>query len=164
MKRSDGGKVRFNIIDFLIIVIVIGCIAGVIMRYDIIDKIVVDRDRDEVSVSFMITGISPQIADQIMIGDEFYVVGASNKLGVLADHTVTNAEKVEANENGFPVRSYDDTSRDVRGTFRSYGVNNDDGFFLGGTLFIAPGKTLTIESRNVRISVIITEISQTSGQ
>ncbi|MBQ4054440.1 MAG: DUF4330 family protein [Clostridia bacterium] len=164
MKRSDGGKVRFNIIDFLIIVIVIGCIAGVIMRYDIVDKIVVDRDRDEVSVSFMITGISPQIADQIKDGDEFYVVGASDRLGVLADHTVTNAEKVEANENGFPVRSYDDTSRDVRGTFTSYGVNDDNGFFLGGTLFIAPGKTLTIESRNVRISVIITEISQTSGQ
>ena len=164
MKRSDSGKVRFNIIDFLIIVIAIGCIAGVIMRYDIIDKIVVDRERDEVSVSFMITGISPQISDQIKDGDEFYVVGASTRLGVLADHTVGNAEKVEANENGFPVRSYDDTSRDVRGTFTSYGVKNEDGFFLGGTLFIAPGKTLTIESRNVRVSVIITEISQGTGE
>ncbi|MBQ3100423.1 MAG: DUF4330 family protein [Clostridia bacterium] len=164
MKRSDSDKIRFNIIDFLIIVIAIGCIAGVIMRYDIIDKIVVDRERDEVSVSFMITGISPQISDQIKDGDEFYVVGANTRLGVLEDHTVSNAEKVEANENGFPVRSYDDTSRDVRGTFTSYGVNNEDGFFLGGTLFIAPGKTLTIESRNVRISVIITEISRGTGE
>ncbi len=164
MKKTETGKIRFNIIDFLIIVIVIGCIVGVIMRYDIIDKLVLDSKRDEVKVSFMITGISPQIADQIKDGDEFYVVGASTSLGVLMDHTVSNAEKVEANENGFPVRSYDDTLRDVRGTFDSFGVQNENGFFLGGTLFIAPGKTLTIESRNVRISVIITEISQSAGE
>lgn len=164
MKKNENSKLRFNIIDLLIVIIVIGCIAGVIMRYDIVDKLVVNSKRDEVKVSFMITGISPQISEQIKDGDEFYVVGSSNSVGILQEHTLGNAEKVEANENGEPVRSYDDTLRDVRGSFVSLGVLNEKGFFLGGTLFIAPGKTLTIESRNVRISVIITEISRSGNE
>lgn len=162
MKKNEKSKIRFNIIDIIIVIIVIGSIVGVIFRYDIVDRLVLDSKRDEVNVSFMITGISPQISEQITDGDEFYVVGSSDSMGVLVEHTTGNFVTVEANEKGEPVQSFDDTLRDVRGTFSSLGVLNDEGFFLGGTLFIAPGKTLTIESRNVRVSVIITEISQTA--
>ena len=162
MKKIENGKLRFNIIDILIIIIVIGSIVGVVFRYDIVDRLVLDSKRDEVRVSFMITGLSPQISEQITDGDEFYVVGSSDSIGTLVEHRTSNYLTVEANEKGEPVQSFDNTLRDVRGTFQSYGVLNEDGFFLEGTLFIAPGKTLTIESRNVRVSVIITEITQAS--
>ena len=162
-KRRKSGKLRFNIIDFLIIVIVLGCMAGVVIRYNIIDRIVLDTKRDEVKISFMVSGMTPQIANAIVDGEEFYVVGTSYTLGKLNEHNITNARIVEANDSGLPVESFDDTLRDVRGSFTSYGVHNDDGFFLGGTMFLAPGKTLTAESKSVRFSLIITEISRVTG-
>ena len=158
MKKKNSGKVRFNIIDFLIILIVLGSIAGVIIRYNIIDRLVLDTDRDSVRISYMVTGVSPQIANSITDGDVYYIVGADNTFGTMEEHSISNALKVEANENGLPVESFDDTMRDVRGTFMSHGVLGDNGFFLDGTVFLAPGKTMVIESKNVRISVIITEI------
>lgn len=162
MKRKDDGKLHFNIIDFLIIFIVLGCIVGVVVRYNIIDRMVLDTKRDEVSISFLASGITPQIANTIdkANGEEFFVVGSSESIGTLelTPDSIKNASIVEADDNGNPVKSSDDTLRDVRGVFKAYGNIRDDGFFLGGTLFAAPGKTLTVESRSVRFSVIITEI------
>ena len=160
MKKRADGKPRFNIIDLLIILAVLGCLAGIVVRYNVIDKLVLDTKRDKVSVSFMVAGLSPQIANTIADGEEFYVEGTDNSLGVLTEHSISNARIVEANDSGLPVESFDDTLRDVRGVFTSYGVVEDDGFFLGGTLFLAPGKTLTVESRSARFSVIITEIDR----
>ena len=159
MRKTDEGKVRFNIIDFIIIVVVIGCIAGVVIRFNVVDKLVLDTKRDEVKISFAVAGISPQIANSINDGDEFYVVGSEELLGTLLSHSLSNAHTVVSNENGYPVESYDETLRDVRGVFAAAGVSGEDGFLLGGTLFLAPGKTLSVESRNVRISLIIREIS-----
>lgn len=158
MKRKNEGKLRFNIIDLVIVIVVIGCIAGVVVRYNVIDRMVLDTKRDEVSISFMVSGISPQIANTIADGEDFYVVETGEGFGKLLSHSVSNASIVEANDSGRPVKSFDDTLRDVRGEFRSYGIVRDDGFFLGGTMFLAPGKALTVESRSVRFSVIITEI------
>ena len=158
-KNANSGKLRFNIIDLLIVVIVLGCIAGVVVRYNIIDRIVLDTKRDEVKISFMVSGVTPQIAGAIVDGEEFYVVGSSYTIGVLNEHSITNALIVEANDNGLPVESFDDTLRDIRGSFTSHGVLREDGFFLGGTMFLAPGKTLVAESKSARFSLIITEIS-----
>ena len=158
-KKNNNGKLRFNIIDLLIVVIVLGCIAGAVIRYNVIDRIVLDTTRDEVKISFMVSGVTPQIAGAIVDGEEFYVVGSDYTIGVLTEHNISNALIVEANDNGQPVESFDDTLRDVRGSFRSHGVVREDGFFLGGTMFLAPGKTLIAESKSVRFSLIITEIS-----
>jgi hypothetical protein len=59
--------------------------------------------------------------------------------------------------NGYATVPTDNLAQCAQVAFKR--LQNDKGFFLGGTLFIAPGKNLIIESRNVRISVIITEIS-----
>jgi len=158
VRKKKDGKLHFNIIDLLIILIVLGCLAGVVIRYNVIDRLVLDTRRDEVKISFMVAGITPQIANSINDGEEFFVVESGESIGSLAEHSVTNATIVEANDSGIPVKSIDDTLRDVRGVFTSYGRVRDDGFFLGGTMFLAPGKTLTVESRSVRFSVIITEI------
>ena len=72
-KKREEGKVRFNIIDFDIIVIVIGCVVGVVIRFNVIDKLVLDTVRDDVRISFAVSGISPQIANSIVDGDEFFV-------------------------------------------------------------------------------------------
>ncbi len=158
-EKKKSGKLRFNIIDLLIIVIVLGCIAGAVIRYNIIDRIVLDTKRDEVRISFVVSSVTPQIANAVVDGEEFYVVGSTYTLGSLSDHSITNARLVEANESGLPVESFDETKRDIRGSFRSYGVLKEEGFFLSGTMFLAPGKELTAESKSVRFSLIITEIS-----
>ncbi len=157
MSEKQSRK-RLNVIDFVIIVIVLGCIAGIIARYNIVNRIVVDSDRDEVEISFVVTSISPMISEAVNDGDVFYSESSGNCIGTLIRHEVKNSEIVYSNENGEPVVGSDQTKRDVTGTLRAYGIMGSDGFMLEGTQFLAAGKKLTIQSLEVQISVIITEI------
>ena len=156
-------KSRFNVIDFIIVVIVICCIAGVIARYNVVNRIVVNANRDEVEISFLVTGISPAISDLINDGDEFYSESSGYNMGTLVRHNVSDAKLVYSNDRGEPVVGSDATKRDVIGTLRAFGVMSDEGFMLNGTQFLSAGKNLTIQSLDVQLSVIITEIKQTAN-
>ena len=43
-------KIRFNIIDFVIIIALIGCIVGVALRYNVVDKIGLSSHSDNVEI------------------------------------------------------------------------------------------------------------------
>lgn len=160
MKTREKTKGRFNVIDLLIIVIVLGCIAGIVYRYNLVDRLIVDSTRDEVTVRFVTASVSKDIDEKLSDGDEFYIESSGEKFGTLTGHSSTDNSYVASDDNGRPVISYNKELRDIEGTISCRGVMRDEGFFIGGTQFVAPGSELVIESVNVRISVIITEISR----
>ena len=159
MKNKSASKTRFNVIDLLIVVIVIGCIAGIVYRYNLVDRIIVDSKRDEVSVKFITTAVSKDIEDKLSDGDVFYIESSGELFGTLSGHASTDNSYVASDDNGMPVISYNKELRDIEGTITCKGVMREEGFFVDGTQFVAPGSELILESINVRVSVIITEIS-----
>lgn len=159
MKEKKSSKTGFNVIDLLIVIIVLGCIAGIIYRYNLVDRLIVDSKRDEVSVKFITAAVSKDIEDKLSDGDVFYIESSGELFGTLSDHTSTDNSYVASDDNGMPVISYNKELRDIEGTITCKGVMRDEGFFVDGTQFIAPGSELILESINVRVSVIITEIS-----
>lgn len=159
MKEKKSSKTGFNVIDLLIVIIVLGCIAGIIYRYNLVDRLIVDSKRDEVSVKFITAAVSKDIEDKLSDGDVFYIESSGELFGTLSGHTSTDNSYVASDDNGMPVISYNKELRDIEGTITCKGVMRDEGFFVDGTQFIAPGSELILESINVRVSVIITEIS-----
>ena len=158
--KSKRTSSKFNVIDLLIVVIVLGCIVGIVYRYNLVDRLMVNNKSDEMKVSFITTAVSKDIEDKISDGDVFYVENTGEAFGKLKEHESSDNSYVTADENGKAVISYNKELRDIQGSFICSGVMRDEGFFIGGTQFIAPGSELVLESVNVRISVIITEISE----
>lgn len=149
---------RFNIIDLLIVIVVIACIAGIIIRYNVVDRIVIDGERDSVQVSFMITDVSPDVVDAIKDGSVYYCEKTGNRIGKLLSHEVEDAVMVEINEAGEAYEVSDPDRKVIKGRFGAKGVMGENGFMLEGTQFITAGSVVTIQSLDVQVSVIITEI------
>ncbi|MBE6686975.1 MAG: DUF4330 family protein [Ruminococcaceae bacterium] len=151
-------KKRFNIIDFVIIVVVLGCIAGLLFRYNFVERIIVPEDTKEMIVGFMAEGVSPEIAEHMNNSSEFLCSATDNYLGKPYNLKKTDAKYYFAGEDLRAEQGVDNTKKDIKGNFKVKGVMTDDGFLLEGTQFIAPGKEITIQSEDLVISVIITEI------
>lgn len=160
---TDKKKKRFNVIDFVIVVVVLGCIAGIAARYNIVNRIVVDSDRDEVEISFLATDMSPMLSYAVNVGETFYSEASGISMGPLIEYDVKDSIITFINDSGEKETAADPAKKDITGTLRATGIMSADGFMLGGTQYLAAGKTLTIQSLEVQLSVIITEIKHING-
>lgn len=149
---------RFNIIDFAVIIIILGCIAGLIVRYNLIERVVNAVDNDPVSVNFIAKELSPEIAEAVENGQEYYLVDSDIYLGKINNIKVSDAERVYADENGQAAVGIDSTARELIGNFTLKGAKTEKGFLLDGVEYLAPGKELVIRCDDLILSVIITEI------
>lgn len=149
---------RFNVIDLLIVLLVLGAIAALIIRSNIYESLVFDNQRDKVEISFVASGISPEIANAVSDGEEYYIDKTDLSIGRLKSHQISDAKIIYSNDLGNPVVGSDKTKRDIYGVLDAGGVMSDEGFMLDGLNFICAGKSLTISSLNGQFSVVITEI------
>ena len=149
---------RFNVIDFVILIVIIGCIAGVIVRYNFVNRILAPEETQTVTVTFTAKELPVKIIDSVNKKTSFTCVSTDNSLGKLNYFRVLDSEYVYTDTNGRPRIGHSDTKKDLTGSFEVTGIKNDNGFLLNGTQFLAPGNEITIKSRDVQLSVIITEI------
>lgn len=156
-------KGKFNIIDFLIIVTVIGCIAGVVLRYDLASKIGLNRNKDEVEISFLVMGLRIGSTEALVEGDILYWEQNGLEIGKLVSKEITEGVHYVLDENFEYHTQYNEMRYDVRGVISATGNMTESGFMLNGTQFIAPGKQLKIQSKNITTTITITEIRHISG-
>ncbi len=153
-------KIRFNIIDFIIIIAVIGCIVGVALRYNVADKIGISSMNDTVEIEFAVFGIRPTSYDAMVKGDVFYWKQNGMMIGTLKEAVSSYSETYIPTDDMKLVKAQRDDRYDVRGTLEAIGAMTESGFMLNGTQFLAPGKTLIVNSKNIEVSLTITKITQ----
>ncbi len=156
---TEKRKIRFNIIDFIILVAVIACVVGIALRYDVADRIGVKTNETKVEISFIVHDIKESSADALLIGDEFYWKQNGMSLGTLIEKEIAPAERISENGRGEGVVTYSENKKDARATLVAVGTVTDDGFMLGGTQFISAGKEMEIYSKQVEVLAIITDVT-----
>ncbi|MBE6574393.1 MAG: DUF4330 family protein [Ruminococcaceae bacterium] len=149
---------RFNVIDFVVIVIVIGCIAGLIVRYNIIDRVTSAVKNDKVSVNFIAYKLDPDVADSVKNGQVYYTSSGNISLGEIKNISLRDSKLVYTDKDGKAQLGRDNAKRELKGSFSVEGAVTENGFMLDGVEYLAPGKELIIYSEEVQLSVIITEI------
>jgi hypothetical protein len=162
----DGEKTRgfrFNIIDLFIVIAIAVIVTGVAFRYNILDRIGIKSNDDTVIISFLIRDIKESSADALVVDDVFYWEANKMEIGRLISKKPSFAEAFIENNEGILVKTYNENSYDVRGEIIATGKFKDKNFMLGGTQFLAPGKTLYVESRNIMVNMLITKITQVEG-
>ena len=159
---ASKNKTRFNAIDLLILILFIGCIAGFIVRYQVVDIVKSTNNQENASVSFYINDIKETSEAFFAEGDKFFIVGSGDYLGLLEGGFVFEpAEEFNETSDGRYVKSASKSGRsDMRGSFLSNGTFSNEGFLLNNTKYIAPGSTLSIQSGKILVNVIVTDVSR----
>lgn len=159
---SNKAKLRFNAIDLVIIILVVGCIAGLALRYQLINVIHSQSESNGANVSFYLSNIRSSSENYFNEGDTFFLANEDVKLGeLLSGFRFEPAAQYNMRSDGTYVKTAAVNGRsDMFGTLKADGRFADSGeFLLNGTKYIAAGSELAIYSKNVEVTVIITDVT-----
>ena len=158
---SNKTKLRFNAIDLVILILIIGCLAGLALRYQLINVIRSEGDSTSAIVSFYLSDIRFTSEDYFNEGDVFYLASEKEEFGVLeAGFTFEPAAEYNMTRDGVYVKTSSVNGRsDMYGSLRAKGTFTPDGeFLLNGTKYIAAGSELSVYSSNIEINIILTDV------
>ncbi|HHT53942.1 MAG TPA: hypothetical protein GX011_03290 [Clostridiales bacterium] len=175
--KEAKARVRFNILDGIIILVVLLCIAGIVFRYTLMDRLGFAQELADFRVTYRIEGVSYTLPGFLGEGDKLYFddgTEAGELLGVAEFSTYTKqsagnetllvrpAARYVTDSSGRPVYATfpEYTLVDAEGAFVCRGAYSSDGYFLlGGKLYLAPGQRITLYTDTVTLHMTITGIS-----
>lgn len=159
VKTKKERKFKPNIIDFLVVVIIIGAIVGIVLRSGVVED-VVGTSLEKVRVSFRVADVADTTASCFKTGDMFYSTTHDCEFGTLENVAVNPAELYVVDQEGKLIkRGAIDNHVDLRGTLVCEGTFNKDGFFLlAGSNYIAPNSEVYVKSANVTARLTVTDI------
>ena len=161
--KNSGKKASFNIIDVFILVFVIACFLGIIIRvgnfslFDETDKL------DDYRIGFSVSDISAASDDYFKTGDTVTIAESGIVLGRLEMINSIEPSKVyvKNDEDGFETVKYPYNTRiDVCGTLISKGMMNVDGYKLGGNFHVASGDRFLVHTEHMNFVLTVTDISK----
>lgn len=154
-------KFKPNIIDFLIVVVIIGAIVGIVLRTGIVEQVTINSNLEKARVSFRIADISEDAGNYFGIGDVFYSETHRATLGALETYSIMPAEVYVVNDRGELIKTNSISGTiDVRGVITCEGFFTEDGFLLGGSSYIAPNSEITVKTTNLNATLTVTDIEK----
>ena len=172
-KKRSGA--RFNVIDFLIVLISLLCILSLVARYtNVLNKIGISDQLQQYEISFTVKNLRYTTPSFFHIEDKVYLQnGKQTYLGTLLSRevgstdalTITLSSQYIQEETGFISAYYaENTLVDVSGRILCEGTINDEGcFLLGGDLYMADGQTLSVYTDMVSFELTIMGIAPASA-
>lgn len=163
-ENTTKRKIRFNIIDVLIIFLVVVSVVGIYFRNHIAEWIGIDTDLKEYSVTFKVTGVRATSEKYFFAGERIYIDSPNMELGVIDGNcTFSPSETYITMEDGtvIAVPSPQSTYIDVVGNVKCRGaVRANDGFYLDGSYLLTPGMTLKVHTERLDFTVTVTNIKE----
>ncbi len=155
---SEKQRIRFNLIDLLIIFTVLALIVSIVMRQHAKNALSGPEEQISVEVEFLIQKLSSDLFNSIVIGDTV-MTDAEQKMGVLKSADFQKSETYYTGSDGVPVLTFSDQYYDVRCVLTAEGTQSDRGFLLGGESYLAPGQNLRVKTPHFTADILITDIS-----
>ncbi len=152
---------RFNVLDWVIVIILLICAVSFVLRFQRKDEISGASIEGKYAISFEVNDVRYTSADAFVKGDRVYVATDDTFIGIFdrLDSNNPAAHYVENVPTGVVKVYYPEGTRvDLTGTIISDGVMNDDGYFAGGSYYLAPGKKLTIYTGHIFVEIVLTDI------
>jgi hypothetical protein len=176
--KNTQKRIRFNILDAIIILLVVLCIVGISFRYSIMRKLGLSEELTNYRISFKLTTVSYTLPGFLNDGDKLYLIDGtevgellgvsefSNYTSLTAENEtliLSQASKYVNNSDGTLVLAYypEYTYVDANGAFLCRGAYGDKGYFcLAGETYLAVGQKLTLYTDTVTLNMTITGITQ----
>lgn len=158
-------KSRFNVMDAFIILIVLLCIASLVYRYGLIDRIGVNNNLEEYTIQFKIEDISSRSKDALVEGDVITMTDTDEKIGSMEKLTSVTPSIAMYSDKDNPVYYPEDTDNpnntkyEVNGSISVKGIMTDKGFMLNGKTYIAPNSDLKISTEHIETTIKVIGIN-----
>lgn len=168
-------KIRFNILDAVILLLIILCVVGFCFRYTITESLGLGEEMQDYRVRFEVTGERYVLPDLLFKGETLYYADGTVAGTLLGVNEYSNENSLTAgnetllvtpaatyiNDGGSIISAeYPEGSLiDAEGAFKCQGGYGDKGYFLlGGEKYVAVGQTLTLYTDTVKLTVTVTQI------
>ena len=159
-------KISFNILDWIIIVAVLLSAVGIWFRFGLAKQWQNKNDTVTAHISFSVSDIkeTSYTGGYFAEGSPVYNADAGNSLiGYFAGEEMFRyvpAKYYELSSTGEVVVVQSVSDRiDLDGVIVSAGLNTENGFLYGGSTYIAPGQTIKLNTPQIEVSVLITDIT-----
>lgn len=172
-KQKKRSEARFNVIDFLIVLIALLCVLSLVARYtNVLEKIGISDQLQQYEVTFTVTDLRYTTPNFFHVNDKVYLQdGKQTYMGTLLSReigsadalTITLSSQYIQEETGFIAAYYaENTLVDVMGRMLCEGTINEEGYFLlGGSLYLAEGQKLAVYTDLVDFELVVTGIART---
>lgn len=171
MSSPSKNTKKFNVIDAIIIIIVIACLAGVFFRLFINKN---DASLEHYTVTFTASGLTQDEIGMIAVDAEIYVTenGLRKVIGVVADNNIESVSdifKIERDyllvkdENGNYTEAYypEGTKYTIEGKINVNGSYvADEGFSTASGVKLSPGMTVIVHTETVDLEITVSEIAK----
>ncbi len=161
MNKTNGENKHFNLMDVIIILLVLLCIGGIVVRVGGFGLSEKSQPLDMYEIRFSVSDIAATSESAFVIGDTFTLVDYDVVLGTFTGvESVTPAKVYIYSEQGRVVHAqYPDGTRiDVIGTVTADGLSGGSGFLLGGNVQLSPGISYRVQSEHMDFTLNILEI------
>ncbi len=154
----ENNKKRFGALDWVILIVLLLCVAVFALRFGYKEQISGEEITGKYAISFFINDVRYTTADAFVKGDKVYVATDDTYIGVFDRLDSNNPAAYLVENSGVKVYYPEGTRIDLTGTLISEGIMNDEGYFAGGSYFLAPGKKITIYTGHVFADIVLTDI------
>ena len=152
---NKNKKIKFNIIDFIIVLAVIGVVLAVFLRGGLVDKFTESKQIIEYTVK--ISDIQKESFDLIEVGSNIYCNDDDSIMGVVKSKTSQPATMYIVLADGEIAKTTQPDRIDVFLTIEAEGTVDEEGCRIGGTYFIACGKNVSCYMDKVYFNIEVTE-------
>lgn len=159
-ERKKIRKIKFNIIDALVILLVIACIGGLVLRERLSNDIAGRSVNEEFEIVFYINNIRRETSESLLPGENIYWKQNSMLIGKVESTEVSPAEVYKENIFGEMTLSYNEARSDLRIIVSAAGSMTESGFMLNGTQYIAPGKDMILQSLHLEAESMLVSIEK----
>ncbi len=156
-------KVRFNIVDFLLIVLILLSVIALFLRPTVLEKLGKITATDTVVVSFYADRVTDNEYGAMSEGDRLTI--SDGEFGELLSYSMQPYQTLQLiesdvqSENPFFKEVVELGLYTVKGQIRLTGTRRDDGFYVGGTMLVGVGSTVEVQADSYILTLQITGIS-----
>ena len=159
MERTK--KFKFNLLDVVIIIVAVACVAGILIRSSLADKII--KKDVEAKVTFTISNVRTDVAKESLLeGDLYYCKEFNGKFGEICDREsfeFAPAKQHYRSEDGTLVESTLNHRSDVTGYMKVTGRFDEEvGFLVDGVNHISPGARFEVNSAHRKMEILIISV------
>lgn len=156
-------KVRFNILDVAIFLLVVSLLVGVAYKSGVASKVSSAVTTTEVEYVAVVYQAKDSLAYSLGRGEKVYDTTANIEVGevsrVSSAPAVTELQKTDGTTILTPIAGQKQITIHIKAEAKLL----DDGYYIGGTRHIAPGSKFHLGGSNFASEVVVIDIEETGN-
>lgn len=156
-------KKRINAVDVLIVITVILMILVIIFRAQILSLFTSSGTKESCHITFVCENVSKEVYENNIKDSnqtKLNWINADTKLGnmTIYPESVSQARIYEKTPSGDWTYQLSDTAVRFSGSITTT-LTSNNGYYVGGADFIAPGMTITVATEHAQFEILILNIT-----